>query len=47
MLESDYRYVAGDGNARKCKYNADKTYGTVKSWYQFKIDEEEIASGCA
>lgn len=33
MLESDYPYVSGVGLSKhKCKYEADKTYGTVKSY---------------
>ena len=45
MLESAYPYVAGNGHARKCKYNAADSYGTVKKWSQFSKDEDEIATG--
>jgi hypothetical protein len=47
MTEADYPYHAGNGHVGKCKYNAADSYGNVKSWYQFKKDEAQIAAGCA
>merc|ERR1712070_345287 len=48
MLESDYPYVSGVGLSKhKCKYEADKTYGTVKSYSTLSKNEEKIASTLA